>query len=140
ILKRGRDSIVGTFVAFSEYFGVVIPDDRRITTDIFVPPEARKGATDGQKVVVKIVHYPTGRLSAEGEITEVLGHKDDPGVDIISIVRKHGLPESFPEEVIKEAEAIPEKVQESDLQGRRDLRERRMVTIDGADAKDLDDA
>ena len=140
ILKRGRDSIVGTFVAFSEYFGVVVPDDRRITTDIFVPPEARKGATDGDKVVVKIVHYPTGRLSAEGEITEVLGHKDDPGIDIISIVRKHGLPESFPAEAIREAEAIPEEIQEADLKGRKDLRQRRMVTIDGADAKDLDDA
>ncbi len=140
ILKRGRTSIVGTFVSFSEYFGVVIPDDRRITTDIFVPPEARKGATDGQKVVVKIIHYPSGIHSAEGEITEVLGHGDDPGVDIISIIRKHGLPESFLEEVIAEAEAIPENVQPSDLKGRRDLRQRKMVTIDGADAKDLDDA
>lgn len=140
ILKRGRDSIVGTFVSYSEYFGVVIPDDRRITTDIFVPPEARKGATDGQKVVVKIIHYPTGRLSAEGEITEILGHKDDPGVDIISIIRKHELPESFPEKVLREAEEIPLEVQEEDLEGRVDLRQRRMVTIDGADAKDLDDA
>lgn len=140
ILKRGRASIVGTFVSFSEYFGVVIPDDRRITTDIFVPPEARKGATDGQKVVVKIVHYPSGRLSAEGEITEVLGHGDEPGVDIISIIRKHGLPESFPEEVLTEADAIPAEVQTADLKDRRDLRQRKMVTIDGADAKDLDDA
>lgn len=140
IIKRGRSSIVGTFVAFSEYFGIVVPDDRRIAADIFVPPEARQGATDGQKVVVKITHYPTGRHSAEGEIIEVLGHGDEPGVDIISIIRKHGLPETFPQEVLEEAEAIPLEVQESDLKNRRDLRQRKMVTIDGADAKDLDDA
>lgn len=140
ILKRGRESIVGTFVAFSPHFGVVVPDDRRLTADIFVPPEARQGATDGQKVVVQITHYPTGRHSAEGEITEVLGFGDEPGVDIVSIIRKHGLPESFSEEVLKEAERIPETVDEKEIQARRDLRDRTIVTIDGADAKDLDDA
>lgn len=140
IIKRGRESIVGTFVAFSPHFGVVVPDDRRITADIFVPPEARQGATDGQKVVVQITHYPTGIHSAEGEITEVLGYGDEPGVDIVSIIRKHGLPESFSEEVLAEADNLPETVEEKEIQSRRDLRDRTIVTIDGADAKDLDDA
>lgn len=140
VLKRGRESIVGTFAAFSSHFGVVIPDDKRLTTDVFIPPEAWQGVKDGQKVVVQITHYPTGRHSAEGKITEILGHGDDPGVDIVSIIRKHGLPESFSEEVLQEAESVPEKIDESEIEGRRDLRERTMVTIDGSDAKDLDDA
>jgi ribonuclease R len=96
-------------------------------------------ARDGQKVVVKL-HHITGRHSAEGEIVEILGHKNDPGVDILSIIRKHGLPEAFPEVVLKEAEAIPDTISEEEIKGRHDLRERPMVTIDGEDAKDLDDA
>ncbi len=139
ILKRGREKIVGTFTRLSTHFGFVIPDDRRITTDIFIAPEFQMNARDGQKVVVKL-HQVTGRHSAEGEIIEILGHKDDPGVDILAIIRKHGLPEEFPEEVMKEAEAIPEEISEEEIKGRRDLRGRKMVTIDGEDAKDLDDA
>ncbi|SFI62238.1 ribonuclease R [Thermoflavimicrobium dichotomicum] len=140
ILKRGRESVVGTFIALNQYFGFVIPDDPRLTADIFIPAEHRMGAQNKQKVVVKLLHYPTGRYSAEGEIIEILGNKDDPGVDIVSIIRKHGLPEEFPEDVLREAEAIPETISEEEIQGRRDLRERKMVTIDGEDAKDLDDA
>ncbi|SEN69807.1 ribonuclease R [Lihuaxuella thermophila] len=139
ILKRGREKIVGTFTRLSTHFGFVIPDDKRITTDVFIAPELQMNARDGQKVVVKL-HQVTGRHSAEGEIVEILGHKDDPGIDILAIIRKHGLPEVFPEEVIKEAEAIPEEISEEEIQGRRDLRGRKMVTIDGEDAKDLDDA
>ncbi|MBA4496183.1 ribonuclease R [Paenactinomyces guangxiensis] len=139
ILKRGRNKIVGTFTRLSTHFGFVIPDDKRITADIFIAPEFQMNARDGQKVVVKL-HQVTGRHSAEGEITEILGHKDDPGVDILSIIRKHGLPEAFPEAVMQEADTIPDKISEAEIKGRRDLRERTMVTIDGEDAKDLDDA
>lgn len=139
ILKRGRDRIVGTFTRLSSYFGFVIPDDKRIPADIFIAPELQMNARDGQKVVVKL-HQITGRHSAEGEIIEILGHKDDPGVDILSIIRKHGLPEKFPEEVLNEADRIPDTISEEEIKGRRDLRRRTMVTIDGEDAKDLDDA
>jgi ribonuclease R len=139
VLKRKRDKIVGTFSRLSSHFGFVIPDDKRIAADIFIAPEFQMDARDGQKVVVKL-HHITGRHSAEGEIIEILGHRNDPGVDIVSIIRKHGLPEAFPEAVIAEAEAIPETISEEDLKGRRDLRGRNMVTIDGEDAKDLDDA
>jgi ribonuclease R len=140
ILKRGRTSIVGTFTQLNSHFGFVVPDDPRLSTDIFIPAELRKGATDKQKVVVKLLNFPTGRHSAEGEVIEILGHKDDPGIDIISIIRKHGLPEEFSEEVLKEAENVPAEVSEEEIKNRRDLRERTMVTIDGEDAKDLDDA
>lgn len=139
ILKREREQIVGTFSRLNNYFGFVIPDDKRIATDVFVAPEHQMNAKHGQKVVVKL-HQLTGRHTAEGEIVEILGDKDDPGVDILSIIRKHNLPEEFPEEVLREAEEIPDSVSEEELKGRRDLRERVMVTIDGEDAKDLDDA
>jgi ribonuclease R len=139
VLKRGRDRIVGTFRRLSSHFGFVIPDDKRIPADIFIAHELQMNARDGQKVVVKL-HQITGRHSAEGEIIEILGHKDDPGVDILSIIRKHGLPEKFPEEVLAEAEQIPGEISEEEIKGRRDLRGRTMVTIDGEDAKDLDDA
>ncbi len=139
ILKRGRLEIVGTYRA-SKHFGFVIPDDKRLPADIFIPNEGRGDAKDGQKVVVAISQYPGEYRSAEGVIKEVLGYKDDPGVDIVSIIRKHQLPEKFPPDVLAEAEAIPDEVQEEELIGRRDLRQRPMVTIDGEDAKDLDDA
>jgi ribonuclease R len=140
IVKRGRSQIVGVFRAFNQHFGFVVPDDRRISVDVFIPEEYRLGAENGQKVVVKLRHFPSGRNSAEGEIIEVLGNQNDPGVDIVSIIRKHGLPEQFPAEVEAEAEAISETITEEDMFGRRDLRQRVMVTIDGEDAKDLDDA
>jgi ribonuclease R len=140
IVKRGREQIVGTFIALNQHFGFVVPDDPRLTTDIFIPAEHRQGAENKQKVVVKLLNYPKGRHSAEGEVIEILGNKDDPGVDIVSIIRKHGLPEEFPEDVIREAEEIPEKISPEEIEGRRDLRARKMVTIDGEDAKDLDDA
>jgi ribonuclease R len=140
IVKRGRSQVVGVFRAINEHFGFVVPDDKRLPADIFIPAEHRMGAENGQKVVVKLSSFPSDRNSAEGEIIEVIGNKDDPGVDIVSIIRKHGLPEQFPSEVEAEAEAISETISEEDLFGRRDLRERVMVTIDGEDAKDLDDA
>lgn len=139
VVKRANDTIVGTF-EHHEAYGFVLPDDKRIQKDVFVPREKFMGAVTGQKVVVKLVSFPDGRAAAEGEVVEILGHKDDPGVDILSIIRKFGLPEAFPPEVMQEAEEAPDAIREEDLAGRRDLRGRTIVTIDGADAKDLDDA
>ncbi|PZE19324.1 ribonuclease R [Paenibacillus xerothermodurans] len=139
VVSRANKEIVGLF-QMNEGYAFVIPDDKRVVRDVFVPKEAFNGAMDGHKVVVRIVTYPEGRAAAEGEVIEILGHKNDPGVDIISIIRKHQLPESFPEEVLEEAQAVPETISAADLVGRRDLRKKRIVTIDGEDAKDLDDA
>ncbi|CQR51416.1 Ribonuclease R [Paenibacillus riograndensis SBR5] len=141
IVKRGVLQTVGVFQSLENY-GFVLPDDKRINRDIFIPKQSFKGAVDGEKVVVRIVNYPEGRAAAEGEIIEILGHKDDPGVDILSVIRKHQLPEAFPAEVMREAEQAPDSITEEEIiqQGRRDLRGLNIVTIDGADAKDLDDA
>ncbi|PCL92782.1 ribonuclease R [Paenibacillus lautus] len=141
IVTRAVTQVVGVFQNHEAY-GFVLPDDKRINRDIFIPKHAINGAVDGVKVVVKLVSYPEGRAAAEGEIEEILGHKDDPGVDILSIIRKHQLPEGFPEEVLAEADAAPDAITEEEIvqQGRRDLRGLNIVTIDGEDAKDLDDA
>ena len=139
IIERGTTEVVGTYSDQKSY-GFVVADDKRIANDIFIPKESKKGAVDGHKVVVKITKYPEGRMSAEGEIVKVLGHKNDPGMDIISIIYKHGIPIEFPDAVIEHANSVPETIDPSDLKGRRDLRDETIVTIDGADAKDLDDA
>ncbi len=139
IVERGIHEIVGTF-SDSKHYGFVIADDKRIPNDIFIPKEATKGAVEGHKVVVKITKYPEGRMSAEGEVIDILGHKNDPGVDILSIIYKHGLARDFPAEVLEQADATPDVIAEKELVGRRDLREETIVTIDGEDAKDLDDA
>lgn len=141
IVSRSITQIVGVFQHNNSY-GFVVPDDKRVHRDIFVPMESFLGAVDGDKVVAKIVSYPEGRTAAVGEIIEILGHKDDPGVDILSIIRKHQLPEAFPVDVMAEAAAAPDVIAEEDIvkQGRRDLRNKIIVTIDGEDAKDLDDA
>ncbi|REE66381.1 ribonuclease R [Paenibacillus taihuensis] len=141
IVERAVTQIVGTFQNHESY-GFVLPDDKRINRDIFIAKDHFHGAVTGQKVVVKILTYPEGRSAAEGEIVEVLGHKDDPGIDILSIIRKHQLPEGFPVDVMAEAEAAPDSITEDEIvrQGRRDLRDKVIVTIDGEDAKDLDDA
>ena len=139
ILERGLVQMVGTYVE-SKHFGFVIPDDKKFTSDIFIPQSAAKGAVEGHKVVVKLTTYPEGRKSAEGEIIQILGHKNDPGVDILSVIYKHGLPLAFPEEVLEQANETPDTIDESEIANRRDLRSETIVTIDGADAKDLDDA
>jgi len=140
IVKRANETVVGVLESH-EHFAFVIPDDKRINKDIFIPKEGMKGAVSGQKVVVRLVKFPErARTAAEGEVVEILGHKDDPGVDILSIIRMHGLPEAFPEDVMAEAEQVPDTVSEKDLEGRVNLRDTRTVTIDGEDAKDLDDA
>ncbi|WP_409343962.1 ribonuclease R [Paenibacillus sp. MBLB4367] len=139
VVTRANTQVVGTYEDYETY-GFVIPDDKRLSRDLFVPKQASMGAVSGQKVVAHIVSYPEGRAAAEGEIIEILGHKDDPGVDIIAIIRKFMLPEAFQEEVVHEADAVPDSISEEELKGRRDLRGKRIVTIDGEDAKDLDDA
>lgn len=141
IVKRAVERVVGLFQNYESY-GFVIPDDKRINRDIFIPKEDMHGAVTGQKVVVHIVSYPEGRAAAQGMVAEILGHKDDPGVDILSVIRKHQLPEAFPDEVMAEAEAVPDSITEEEIisQRRRDLRGMNIVTIDGEDAKDLDDA
>jgi ribonuclease R len=139
VVTRANTQLVGTFQNQDSY-GFVVADDKRVVRDIFIPKEAFMGAASGQKVVVKIVNYPEGRAAAEGEVIEILGHKDDPGVDILAIIRQFQLPEAFPDEVMEEAEAAPDAISEEEIKGRRDLRNKRIVTIDGEDAKDLDDA
>lgn len=139
IVDRANKEIVGEFQPH-EGFGFVIPDDKRMNKDIFVPEHGFANAVAGQKVVVEIVKYPEGRAAAEGRITEILGHKNDPGVDILSVIRKYQLPEDFSEPVMAEAMQVPDEVQPHELEGRQDLRHLPFITIDGADAKDLDDA
>ncbi len=139
ILERGIQTIVGTYTE-SKNFGFVIPDEKKFAGDIFIPKSAASGAVEGHKVVVKLTTYPEGRMSAEGEVIQILGHKNDPGVDILSIIHKHGLPGEFPEEVMGQANETPDSIDEAELTNRRDLRNETIVTIDGADAKDLDDA
>ena len=139
ILERGTKQVVGTYEQ-SQNFGFVIPDNGKMGTDIFVPKERSKGAVTGHKVVVELTSYGDERHKPEGKVTEILGHLNDPGVDILSIVRGYGLPMEFGEKVMNQAARVPEEVLAADLEGRMDLREVQMVTIDGEDAKDLDDA
>lgn len=139
IISRETQKVVGTFQDYGTY-GFVETDEKRLSYDIFIPKEAYNGAAEGHKVVVQITKYPEGRRNAEGEVIEILGHKNDPGVDILSIIRKFDLPGAFSDEVMAQAEAVPETISEAEIAQRRDLREETIVTIDGEDAKDLDDA
>src|SRR5690625_4426314 len=139
VLERANYVVVGTYED-NKTFGFVVPDDKRMPTDLFVTKNHSKGAIQGHKVIAHITKYPEGRKNAEGEIIQILGHKNDPGIDIISIIHKHGIKMNFPDEVLEEAKQTPETISESDIKGRRDLRDEQIVTIDGADAKDLDDA
>lgn len=139
IIERSNDKVVGTF-SKSKHFGFVLPDDKKFSSDIFIPKEADMGAVDGHKVIVKLTEFPEGNKSAEGEIIQIIGHKNDPGVDILSIIHQHELPLAFPEEVMAEANAVGETIDENEWPNRRDLRNETIVTIDGEDAKDLDDA
>ncbi len=139
VLTRGTMQLVGTYQE-SKYFGFVIPDNGRYTRDIFIPKEHSKGAVNGQKVVVALTDYGTEEKSPEGRVLEILGHVSDPGTDVLSVVKEYELPVEFPEKVMNQAERTPEQIREADMQGRMDLRKVPMVTIDGEDAKDLDDA
>ncbi|MCR6112058.1 ribonuclease R [Bacillus sp. A301a_S52] len=139
ILQRGVTQTVGTYVD-DKHYGVVVSDDKRIPADILIPKGQELGAVDGHKVLVEITKHPENRMSAEGHVIKVLGHKNDPGVDILSVIHKHGLPGEFPQDALDQANDVPDEIAEEDLKDRRDLREETIVTIDGADAKDLDDA
>ncbi|MDE6951311.1 MAG: ribonuclease R [Lachnospiraceae bacterium] len=132
--------IVGTYEQ-SKNYGFVVPDNRRLSADVFIPKEKAGDAADGQKVVAEITlsAREEGR-SPEGKIVEILGDKDAPGVDILSIVRAFELPEAFTEKELRQADRAAKDVSEADRAGRMDLRNVQMVTIDGEDAKDLDDA
>ena len=139
VIERGTNTIVGTFQK-SRNFGFVIPDNQKLAEDIFIPIERSKGAVDGHKVVVELTDYGSERKKPEGKVVEILGHINDPGVDIMSIVKGFDLPVEYPEKVMNQAERIPDEILEADCVGRTDLRDVVMVTIDGEDAKDLDDA
>lgn len=139
ILSHGLTKVVGTYQK-SKSFGFVIPDLEKISTDIYIPAEGSKGAVTGHKVVVELTDYGDDKHKPEGMITEILGHVNDPGVDILSIVKGYDLPVEFEEKLLNQAERVGKPVSEADMAGRRDLRSLQMVTIDGEDAKDLDDA
>lgn len=145
VLKHANETLIGTFEK-NKSFGFVIPDNPRITMDIFIPQGKENGAVSGHKVVVKLDTYATRNKNPEGHVQEILGHINDPGVDILSTVRAYGLPEEFPEDVMEEVSYAPEELsadyvaEEIGKNGRVDLRDVPMVTIDGEDAKDLDDA
>lgn len=139
ILKRGMTQVVGTYQK-SKSFGFVVPDNVKLASDIFVPAERSKGAVDGHKVVVEITDYGNEQKNPEGKVVEIIGHMNDPGVDIMSIVKGFELPMEFSEKVLNQAERVSKAVSEADRAGRLDLRDVTMVTIDGEDAKDLDDA
>ncbi len=139
VLERGMKQIVCTYEQ-SKNFGFAVPDNPRFGQDIFIPIEKSKGAVAGHKVVVEITKYPKGDKSPEGKIVEILGHIKDPGTDILSIVRAYDLPVEFSEKIMHQVERVAQPVSDSDREGRMDLRNVVMVTIDGEDAKDLDDA
>lgn len=139
IEKHSITQVVGTYTE-GRHFGFVIPDDKRIMQDIFIPKGQSLGAVEGHKVLVQISKYAEGNDNPEGHVSAILGHKNDPGVDILSIIYQHDIEIEFPDEVLKEAEAVPEYIEPSELEGRKDLRDELTITIDGADAKDLDDA
>ena len=140
ILERGMQRIVGTFEASNKGFGFVVADDKKIAKDIFIPKNYTKGAVSGHKVVVEIIDYGEDRRNPEGKVVEILGHINDPGVDILSVIRRHELAVEFPDEVYAEIENLETEVREEDKVGREDIRDWLTITIDGEDAKDLDDA
>ncbi len=138
VVTRANTKIVGTFEA-GRHFAFVTPDDARLRQDVFVPKDEWNGAKSGCKVVVEVVRWPEQKRSAEGRVVEVLGHKGDPGIEILAIIKNHNLPTAFPPEVEAAAARCRETVGEDELKGRRDLRALPIVTIDSEDAKDLDD-
>lgn len=139
VLEHANERLVGTYEQ-SGRFGFLVPDHARITGDIMIAAENTMGAENGQKVVIEMLRWPEANRNAEGKVVEILGSLADEGVDVLSIIRTYQIPFEFPEAVVQEAVNIPSEIQESDIKGRRDLRSLRMVTIDGEDARDLDDA
>lgn len=140
VLVHAVNSVVGTFDKNEKGFGFVIPDNRKFSSDIFIPKDKTMGAVDGHKVVCEITDYGSYTKSPEAKIVEILGHINDPGVDILSVIKEYDLPMEFPEKVMNRLKNVPDEVSEADRNMRRDLRDELMVTIDGEDTKDIDDA
>lgn len=138
IMEHGVAEVVGTFEE-SRNFGFVVPDNFKIPQDIFIPREHTMGAKDKDKVIVKLISYGSKNKSPEGRVKEILGAMKDPGIDVLSIAKSYELPMEFPQKVMNQADRVPDYVLDSDFQGRMDLRDWTVVTIDGEDAKDLDD-
>lgn len=140
IITHANNKIVGTFKASRDY-GFVVPDDKRIGQDVYVLKRNFGGAKSNQKVVVEITEWaPDSRRSIEGKIVEVLGNTGDAGMELLSLIKQYDLPLEFPEQVINASKRVPKTIKSTELEGRHDLRDRLIVTIDGDDAKDLDDA
>ncbi len=139
ILKHEKDTIVGRF-EYNKNFGFVVPDDKNFGTDIFISKKNFGKARNNHKVLVKIIKYPEKGKKAEGKILEVLGNVNEAGVDMLSLIKEYKLPSTFPEAVVEEAKKCGNKIDEKDIIRRRDLRKDTIFTIDGEDAKDLDDA
>ena len=139
IVERGAKTVVCTFQS-SEKFGFAVPDNPKFSKDIFIPKERSKGAVTGHKVFVDITDYGKKDRQPEGKVIEIIGHINDPGVDIMSIVRAYDLPVEFSDKIMRQVENVSKEVSEADMAGRMDLRDWQMVTIDGEDAKDLDAA
>ncbi len=139
VLSHGMEEIVGIYKK-SKNYGFVISDDPKFTKDVFIPKERSKGAVSGHKVVVKITDFGDKNRNPEGAVKEIIGHIDDPGTDIMSIVKIHQIPSEFPSSVMEYAQQLADEIDPKEIGGRLDLRRVRTVTIDGEDAKDLDDA
>ena len=139
IFERDKKSIVGIFEK-SKSFGFVIPDDKKFGSDIFISKKKFLGAKNNDKVVVKITKYPENGKKAEGEVVEVLGNVDMAGIDMLSLIREYNLPYEFPQNVVDEAKNIEAIISKDEIKHRLDLRNELFFTIDGEDAKDLDDA
>lgn len=139
VLEHANEQVIGYYQK-NKHFGFVIPDNSRISRDIFIPEGKDMGAVTGHKVVAKLTDFGGRDQKPEGVITEILGHVNDPGTDILSVIRAYGLPEAFPDEVMEQVSRIPAYVTEEEKTARLDLRDLPTVTIDGEDAKDLDDA
>ena len=139
IIARGTQTLVGSYQKCKN-FGFVVPDNDKFLQDIYVPAERSKGAMTGHKVVVELTSYGNEKKKPEGKVIEILGHINDPGVDILSIVKAYDMPIQFPEKVMNQAERVAQPVSTADMAGRKDIRHWQTVTIDGEDAKDLDDA
>lgn len=139
IMEHGNSQVVGYYQKNKNY-GFVIPDNQKICQDIFISKKHTMGAMTGHKVVVQITDFGDGKKSPEGKVIEILGHVNDPGTDILSIVKAFNLPVEFPEEVMQSLDLIPDEVKPEETKDRMDIRDWKTVTIDGEDAKDLDDA
>lgn len=139
VVSHGTTKVIGLYEK-SKSFGFVRPDNQRFLKDIYIPAGKEKGAMTGHKVVVELTSYGGENMKPEGKVVEIIGHINDPGTDIMSIVKGYDMPVEFPEKVLNQAERVGKDVSEADMAGRMDLRDWQMVTIDGEDAKDLDDA